>query len=154
MPGGRRREERTLWGASGLRLPLLHPLQAHALAKRGAVGGPRTAAVQVGFNRAQRRALWAKKGPSTMTRWGRETSTPAQSFLPGKGAWNKFALRMEFSRRLGALQDAARRRNRWHRRLGRALAAWWWFAKFTARLVYWRARGLLGRLPGPRGSAR
>ncbi len=144
-PEARTRVGRRAWGASGFRLPLLRPLQAHALSRHGRIGGPRTVAVQVGFNRAQRRALWAKKGPRRMLEHGRETATPAESFLPGKGAWNKFALRVEFQRRLAALQERQRRHNAWYRKAGRVAAAWWWFLKFTVRFAWASLKTRLAR---------
>jgi len=133
-----RRGPRTPWST---KVP--SPLQAHLLATRGLGGHQRLLEVSLGLNRAQRRALHSKKGSARMVEHGRPTSTPAQSFLPGKGSWNRHAVRMEAFRRLQGRVVEHKRRNVWWRRLGRLL-----------RLLFWVAPVVLVRRMGRRIAAR
>jgi hypothetical protein len=132
------RGSRTPWSA---KVP--SPLQAHLLATRGLGGHQRLLEVSLGLNRAQRRALHSKKGSARMVEHRRPTSTPAQSFLPGKGSWNRHAVRMEAFRRLQGRVAEHKRRNVWWRALGRLL-----------RLVFWVAPVVLVRRMGRRIAAR
>ena len=108
--------------------PILTPLQAHLLRTRGRAGHQTTLEVSLGFNRAQRRALHSKKGSCRMLERGRPTSTPAQSFLSGRGVWNRHAVRMEAFRRLQARVAEHKRRNVWWRRVLRLLRLLFWVA--------------------------